>query len=91
MQIHATFIRRKHEPREIELIHAWDSGSVDENPEGFHETRTRELVDIGTDLLDSVQVTLNVDRDAIMYLFDHSTVLDTTIASASKDTTGDER
>ena len=65
MKIHATFINRKYDPEEVEMVHAWDEYAVDENHEGFIASRQAELESLGDDLLNSVTVVIEVPTDDI--------------------------
>lgn len=60
MKILATFANRAYDPEVIELIDAWDEFSVDENYEGFIESRTKAIESWGRDLLRWVTVEIEV-------------------------------
>lgn len=65
-----TFVNRHYEPEIIELIHAWDIDSLEENPTGYEDTKREAIASLGSDLLRWVTVEVNVPdqgiRDALL-------------------------
>jgi hypothetical protein len=70
MYIRATFINRTYAPDSIELVHAWDEYQIDENPEGYAETRAADLSSYGDEVQKVVTVDLLVDYPALCQMFD---------------------
>lgn len=65
MKIRATFVNFKGDDDTIELVHAWDEYSIDNNPVGYDETLAESLASYGEDIQDSVTVAIVVDYAAI--------------------------
>lgn len=60
-----TFINRKYDPETIEMIHAWDLDSLNENPTGYEDTKRESLALLGDDLLRWVTVEVEVPDQEI--------------------------
>lgn len=71
--IFATFINRHYAPDEIEMVHAWDEYSRDDNPEGYQETQLAALNSVKPDILNCVVVQVVVDDNRIRELLNPET------------------
>lgn len=68
MRIYATFVNFKYDPEVIELVHAWDEYSCDDNAEGYQASLERELASYDDEILNKIAVTLEVDEVPIRKL-----------------------
>lgn len=65
MLIHATFITFASDPEVLELVHAWDEYSLDNNPTGYEDTKAEALATYGDDVGAKVTVDIAVNEEAI--------------------------
>lgn len=69
MRIRATFINRSYDPTHIELVHAWDEFSIDDNPEGYEADLAEDLATYQPDVLKVVTVDIAIPYSALDKLF----------------------
>lgn len=65
MKIFATFANRKYDPNDVELVHAWDEYSFDNNPTGYEDTKREAVASLGDDLLHSITALIEIDAEPI--------------------------
>lgn len=65
MKIFATFANRTYDHEAVELLHAWDEFSFDENPTGYEDTKREAVASLGGDLFRWVTVEIDVEAAEI--------------------------
>ena len=65
MIIHATFVNFTYDPEVVELVHAWDEYSLDNNPTGYEDSKREALATYEGTILNKVTVDIRVDENAI--------------------------
>lgn len=74
MKIYATFINRRDQPKNAELVTAWDEESVEENPEGYASDVRSSIKACGSDVLNSATVEIIIPDSQVLEILNRKAI-----------------